>query len=91
MAHLSLVGQRRPIPGTIAGLTQWASDHERDDDRQFGAIDRKLDWLIRGLVGVMGSIILGLVALLWQGHQDRLTALELAQSHVSRSAENAAR
>ncbi len=50
---------------SLAQLRQWAIDHEREDARQFASIDRKLNWLIGGIVAVLLTVSGAMAHELW--------------------------
>ena len=57
---------RGPARGAgLAELRQWAIDHDEADKRQFESIDRKLNWLIGGIVAVLLTVIGGMANELW--------------------------
>ena len=50
---------------TLAALRQWAVDHEQSDRDQFASIDRKLNWLIGGIVAVLVTVTGAMAHELW--------------------------
>jgi hypothetical protein len=73
------VPSRRPIGRSLEGLAQWAEDHQAQDDDVHARLESILSWMVRGLVAVLLTAVLGLAATLWNGAQARQTALEQAQ------------
>ncbi len=66
MAALHDAALRGPARiSTLGELRQWAVDHDEADKRQFESIDRKLNWLIGGIVAVLLTVVGALGHELW--------------------------
>jgi hypothetical protein len=85
MANYADAGSTPAQIMTIAQLSQWKVDHERDDTRQFTSIDRKLNWLIGGAFSVAVAIAGALAHEVIASDQARLDRLEASQSPAAMS------
>ena len=68
------------LSGRVEGLRQWRGDHERQCDERQADIKKAIGRLEAGAWGLVISILLWMAVQLWQGQQDRLSALEHARA-----------